>query len=382
MVTPKNNAASQSTSEGNNDPSKTNSNPFNKGIDKRNKGKQPKPSSGPKKLDKQRETRKLRQNLPNRSSQNSGSSNINKFSCNNLSIFSITEKHFNQSVILGNYRDVNNVTLPISMTIVPDNDRLIAQATVWASKIVSTQELSLRYILNSNQDRWQKDLIECFIYSYYRALLYALTDKRVAEFDGSKYGVIGHVLLYKMLLRPSFSFVQDDTTVKYEFNITDNEYDFILQSARFFPYVSDFINDGRRFSLENTIIDRHLNSLNDSFTPDEPQLENMNSDSSKILNCMTKESFPLANSFYYSRSSTEKFSKWFYSYKTGNTIFSPSSLFGKACFVTSCDDNTNSNYYETTSQDDEYYLVKYEVTALCGCSYSDYFVPKNKSKGK
>jgi hypothetical protein len=261
------------------------------------------------------------------------------------------------------------------MSIRPNKERLEAQADVWAKKIISIQELSLRYILGIYEDKWYTRLKECFIYSYFRSVLYALSDKRVAEFDGIKYGIAGHVVLYNCLLRPSFSFDYKDSTIQYVFDISDEDFSYIKKMAENFDYIYPYINDNRRFSLENSVLDRSLNSLNDSFTANEPKLENLTTKSNCILNCLKSDNFALGNSFYYGNPNDE--GKWFYSHKTGKNILDLPSLFGKACFIHSADDETNGKYYETIDSDDEFYLVKYEVSALCGQTYKDYFRPRD-----
>lgn len=318
--------------------------------------------------------------LPFRNQQSTGTKNVNEFKQLNFSLSSISDKAFNRSVITGNFRDISNVLLPIKLSIRPDNERLIAQSSVWADKIISIQELNLRYIIGGDERIWKERLIECYVYSYYRSVLYALNDKTVAESDSPKFGLIGHIILGQCLLRPSFSFTYKESTIQFVLDIDQEDVNAVFKASREFSYIGDYINDGRRFSLENVLIERRLNSLNDSFTKDEPKMADMVNPQSMVTTCLQSDKFSLGNSFY-SENQSEG-TKWFYSHMTNETIFSTPMLFGKACFMVSKDDSKNSLYYESIVEDDLFYLVSREVTSICGQSYRDYLPSSDHKKGK
>jgi len=355
-------------------------NPFIAKGNSRNKGSNKKPKVK-REYDNGRQNKSfMSERLPFRNQQETGTKNVNEFKQLNFSLSSICDKAFNRSVVTGNFRDVSNVLIPIRLTIRPENERLLAQATVWADKIISIQELNLRYIIGGDERIWKERLIECYVYSYYRSVLYALDDKTVAESDSPKFGLIGHIVLGQCLLRPSFSFSYKESTVQFVLDIDQKDVDAVFTASREFSYIGDFINDGRRFSLENVLIERRLNSLNDSFTKDEPKMADMVNPQSMVTTCLQSDKFSLGNSFY-SESQSEG-TKWFYSHMTNETIFSTPMLFGKSCFMVSKDDSQNSLYYESIVEDDLFYLVSREVTSICGQSYRDFLPPSDYGKGR
>lgn len=309
-----------------------------------------------------------RNKLPNRSKQESGCKNNYSLQCNNHSIEIASAQYFNQNVITQNFRDVVNKTLVLEYTIVPINVRLKAQANIWARKIFSTQEIILRYILGSNQNQWISKLEECFIYSYFKCLLYGITDRRVSEDQHNKFCVYGHVVMKYALSAPSHTFTHRNQTVKYSLRMNDEDLAYITKCLKKFSYLNKLYNTGIRFSFESEEYDRILNGLNDSFTEDEPKMADLFNNSNSMMTQLSKDNFPILNSLYAKGSNLDD---WYYAFKETSSVLDMSTLFGKAIFCTSVDDKENGKYFSHITDDDDYYLTKYEVMCLCGCMFPD-----------
>jgi hypothetical protein len=297
----------------------------------------------------------------------------------NLSSSVVSGKHFNQNVVSSDFRDVHRVTVPIRLTIRPNRTRLLAQAQIWARKVITVSEIQFRYIFGNQYEDWLKRMEECYIYSYFNCLITALREKdtTISYVDPPvRYRIAGHAVLYNSLrntLQTTFSTSRINVTYKYEF--TQEDYDYIVNMANTFNFIKGSLNDGFRFTFENDMIERFLNSLNASFTNDEPKLLNMYDKTTLIHNMLNVDNYPLANSFYTCKNDgTDKslLTSWFYCYNTDYSVLDMSSLFGKALFVTSKDDISNSKYFDINIADDNYSLVKWEVTCLAGCEYPDY----------
>lgn len=321
----------------------------------------------------------VRERIPNRTSNVSVGKNDRPFSVVNLSSSVIAGKHFNQNVVASDFRDVQAVNIPIKLTIRPDRERLLAQAKVWARRVISTNEIIFRYIFGNRFETWIKYLEDMYIYSYFNCVLTALRekDKTTSYVDPPvRMRIAGHALLYNSLrntLRTTFS--SGSINITYNFDVTQEDYDFIYNMANTFSFIKSSINDDFRFSFENDMIERFFKALAETFTDDEPKLFNMYESTSSIYNMLNVDNYPLANSFYTTRNSGENpdLTSWFYCYNSDYTVLDMSSLFGKALFVTSKDDLSNSKYYDLNNVDDNFTLVKWEVTCLAGCDYPDYY---------
>lgn len=105
----------------------------------------------------------------------------------NLSTALVATKYYNRNLVSMPFRSIYDETVVLEYKVDPINSRLTLQANCWAKKIISQQELYLRSILNATStSSWETLLMRCYIYSYYKAVLYALTDRRVA--NSRKYG--------------------------------------------------------------------------------------------------------------------------------------------------------------------------------------------------
>lgn len=288
------------------------------------------------------------------------------FSTTNLSTQLVGTKFFNQSVVTQVFRFVHNETVVIRIYPRPIKERLRHQAEVWADKIIMTQELYLRSILsNSRSSDWREILISCYIYSYYLSLLYALTDRRVAEIPNDRVVIKGHGIMYQALLQPAFYFYHNDVTIKYDIDVSESDYNYILNQARSYSYISEWISTGTRFSLFNPQLDRCLKGLAAYSSSGDPEYGIL-SDSSGNSMYLSIDNFPISNSFY----STEgKVTKWYYAYVPNVDIMSNSTLFGKACFFTARNNEDVSRYFDLIDADDELSLVKYEVVSLAASMY-------------
>jgi hypothetical protein len=289
------------------------------------------------------------------------------FKTDNLSTAPIAVKFFNQNLISESFRFIQNQVINIQLFIRPDKTRLEYQAQVWARKIISEQELYLRAICSASGISTQLKLLqECYIYSYYKSVLYALSDRRVAEIPEDSIVIKGHSILHNALLRPNFNFEHRDITINYNLDCTPEEYTYILEQARSYDYLNEYLISSTRFSLENEKLDRILNGLSDRWQSGYPEFEKFGSiDSSKVH--LSIDNFPIGNSFY--TSTPDNTAKFFYMFSTSNDLITESMLFGKACFFHCRNTAFCRNYYDLISQEDEGYLVKYEVSSLASSNY-------------
>lgn len=296
--------------------------------------------------------------------------NIRRFSCKNLSTAVICAKFTNQNVIVSNFRNIKDNTINLKFTIKPIKSRLRANAQVWARKLISSQELYLKGILNAYPKDWQSLLENTYIYDYFRSILYAVTNSRVAEYPTGKISIIGHAVAYHALLKPSHTFQHNGYYVKYQYVIDDDDLSYITKMAESFSFIKDYMSTSPRFYLENEIFDRILSGLKENISGDNPELVMLDYDfNGSISSYLSKDQFSMANSFYSSKS---KSNDWFYAHNSDTDILNNSSLFGKNVFVTSLDDDYANRFYERNQDDDEFYLAKYEVSALCGSMYPNY----------
>lgn len=297
------------------------------------------------------------------------------FSTTNLSTPVVAMKYFNQQMITEVYRFIQNATVVIKLFVKPITPRLERQAEVWADKIIMSQELYLKAILSSgNRNDWRRILIQVYVYSYFVCLLYALTDYRVSETPDDRVVIRGHAILYEALLQPSFTFYCNEQAIKYDIDCTEEEVTAILEQARTYPYIRDYISTGTRFSLQNPQLDRILKSLLANFSEGLPEYGILG-DRENNKRYLSLDNFAIGNSFYTSESNEIK---WFYSFNQSVNLMSNSSLFGKACFFTSRDDTEHTKYFDQIDGDDESSLVKYEVVCMAASMYPDPVLSESK----
>lgn len=289
------------------------------------------------------------------------------FSTKNYSLAFVSKRAFNNSAIVETYNTITNRTVLIRYTIVPDVQRLKYQAQVWAKKIRSMQNLILRYVVNSYNEQWQAELEKCYIYSYYKSLLYALQMRNTNGLPNNTLVVSGHAVMHKALLSDGFTYQTNGINVKHEFVWSQDNVDQIMAQAREFDYLANSIQDVPFFQFVNVDLDRYLGKLQDQIGNSGPQFMSF-SDYSNVSKHLTQDTFPLGNSMY---KSGNDISKWFYCYNSSSHILDPILMIGKALFITSVDDDTNGIYYDSISQDDNLALVKYEVSAVAGSVYED-----------
>jgi hypothetical protein len=283
----------------------------------------------------------------------------------NHSTGTIHNKFMDQGLIYKTARELTNETIQVELTIRIIVKRLEAQAHSFARKMRSQQDLNLKRILNVQEYKWNTVLEQAYIYSYMRGLLYALTDSRVAERPSGKSALIGHEILQLCLLQSSWTFEHKELYVNYFFNISEKDLQSIYTVARSYPYIKDYLSLKPRFFLENEKLDRVLDELHAHSFPGGPIFVKIGDDD-RLNMYLTKDNFPIANSFYTSKSDENE---WHFAYSEEFTILNGSMLFGKSCFVTCVDDSQAREYYEQIYRDDQYYLVKYELSATCGSIY-------------
>lgn len=295
----------------------------------------------------------------------------NKYYHTNLSSRLIERKFFNRNVITQTFRSVTNQTVNIDLTVKPNNSRLKKQATVFARKIFSLQDLYLRKMFGTLRSDWVRNAYESYIYSYYKCLLYAIAENRVAEVSNFSYVCLGHGVLYRCLTRPVHTFRQNDMYINYRFKFSKADFEQICDSANEFPFIRDYIEDSPRFYLENQDIERNLNALARNIPPGVvyPWFTMFN-DVTKQETHLTPDCFPIGNSFY--SQNLEDENKWFYSYSQDSNVLSLTTLFGKACFICCIDNSECANYFDLNNQDDNDYLVKYETRSIAGSFYPNY----------
>jgi hypothetical protein len=287
----------------------------------------------------------------------------------NLSVGLIPSKYKNFSLISSNYLTLTDQVLEFSFTIKPIKERLDAQASVWARKHVSIQETYLKKVLGAHTNQWEKLLSQAYIYSYYSAILYALSSSRVAEFDTNRTFVTGHGILYQCLLKPYHTFKCMDFHISYKLTCTEMELNEIIAQAEEYDFIKKYLVKTPRFYLENQSLERILNGLSSEVPSFGPKMIKI-SNSNVLDTYLTKDNFPLINSFY---TKTSKTDKWFYSFCNDKSILDSSTLFGKACFVTCVDeDDKYSKYFDLVSEEDNFYLTKYELQHIAGSSYPQY----------
>lgn len=285
----------------------------------------------------------------------------------NLSVPLVTGKHYNQNVISNTFRYVKDQTIQLDFKIKPIKERLEIQAELWARRIIDEQELYLRKIMDVYRENWLETLIKCYIYSYYSSILYALTDSRVAEISFDRVLVYGHAITYYALLRPSFTFEHDGYFVKYRFIHDDKDLTTLYNQARQYDYISNYLITSPRFYLENEYLDRILAGLREYMPESGPKFSLMINNT--LENYLTKDNFPLINSFYKENS---KQTEWFYCYEKGRTVLDDSTLFGKAVFVTAIKNSDCNAYFDSNTEDDAYYLCKYELSSIASTMYPNY----------
>lgn len=295
-------------------------------------------------------------------------SNSNAFSTSNFSSSLICKKFTNSMLIAASYRSITDQTLVVGLKVKPIQERLNAQANVWARKIFSMDELYLKKILSSNDYKWISILEKAYIYSYFKAVLYALKDSVVAEMPDQTCFVAGHAILYNYLMKPSYTFKHDGFYITYNMRCSSEDLEVITTMANSYSFIKDYYSTGTRFYLENQDLDRVLDGLACNMKPDGPVFYRL-SDQKAVSIHLTKDNFPFGNSFYSDKS---ELTDWYYCFNDKSSILDDGMLFGKACFIHSSDETDSSKFLDKMDQDDQYYLTKYEVSSLCGCMPPDY----------
>lgn len=304
--------------------------------------------------------------------ENISASNKN-FSTNNLSTSLICKRHFNTNVISEPFRNIEDNSLTFNFYINPIKSRLIYQSETWSKKLVSMSDLDLRAILSSNKsEEWESILQEVYIYSYFKSVLYGAISFKTSEVPEDKYFIIGHALLYHVLVRSGFSFIgYHGQYISYNIRMTDAQITFVESIAKEFKFLN--YNDNStftRFSFEIAKYDRILENLSKSVS-NGPEFSKLG-DIGRLEKYLSKENFCVCNSFY---TKDKTVNDWYYCYSEKYDVLSGSTLYGKAVFLTSADDTFKYIYFDKNEKDDNLFLVKYEVSSVAGSSYPNVTKP-------
>jgi len=315
-----------------------------------------------------RSTRRVNPGAPRRSSQ------VTNFKTTNHSTSLVTTKFYNQSFITQPFRVVTDETILFPYMINPILSRLNKQAQVFARKLISMQEIEWRYVLNQYPETWQGILENTYIYSYFKCLLYAVSDQRIAEIPDDFYCITGHSIMYNALKRSSFSFECDSIFVTYKHVCSAEHYTKLLGLARSYDYIDSCLQSDTRFYLENEYYDRFLRRIAAEMKGTKgPHFVEM-TNSQNVKRYLTQDNFPLINTFY-AQDSKGKVDEniWKYSFNQKTKIHSDSMLFGKAIFATELKDNLEVyDYFDKITVSDQSSLVKYEVSSVAGSTYPNY----------
>lgn len=335
----------------------------------------------------QRDTSKNNKKQTRRTSNNSNQNKYDKFrpyvqrngkyfTTKNFSMPVVALQFTNQSLISGAI--VEGQCITIRYTIVVKKSRLEAQASVWANRIISEHRLYLKSILNVYPNQYEEVLIKLYIYSYFRCVLYAINDRRVVDLPLNQVNIAGHAILRHCLLVSSHTFTHDQVTIQYLLDISDEEYDAILEMAQTYPYINDYLRTSPRFYIENAELDRCFDALyRDTNMTDGPKLFRQDKDTNQILSSLTRDKFPILNSIYKHNGDENQ---WFYAYTEEERLTDGSMLFGKACFITEKDESVIRNYFSSVTVDDNYRMTKYEVSSITGTWYPEYIVKQGTTK--
>lgn len=308
----------------------------------------------------------------NSSKSTSERSSATSFNMTNHSTGNVATIFVNRGVIQQPYRNVVQQTIELDFTVSPIHSRLSKHADVWASRIISIQQLQLRDTLGPKQDTWYPKLFSAFIYSYFKSLLYGVYHTIAEPLENSTCVVKGHNILYSVIKQSKFVFRYKDINVFYNFKISNEDIEQINQSIidGKYDFVSKFLfKTDFKFSLFNPECERHLKDLNQMLGNNGP-LFSLIDDESSVSNYLTQDNFPICNSFY-TKESNE--TKWYYTSYSDVAVLSQAVLCGKSLFIKGISEESEIlKYYTLNNEDDFSSLVKYEVTSVAGFNYPDY----------
>lgn len=302
--------------------------------------------------------------------RNGNFNGIASHSLSNQSTELIITKFYNRLFIPSEYLNVVNQGEEIHFTVCPNDLRLRQQGIVYSDRILMIGEIDFKVMLGGVSVTWRPSLNKYYIYSYYKCLLLGINHLRTGEILESSFVVLGHAILYRAIVRGSFLFIDPDVNILYKFSITDELYDSILEEAKTYPFIKNFLRETKfGFELANPDLDRYGRGLATCGHPDMPLFYDL-SKSSDLDIYLTRDNFPLLNSFYSESGSIDPdVTKWHYAFKSSEMLRNYNTYFGKACFISGLNNDKNDKYFEKNTDDDKLYLVKYEVQSLCGKQY-------------
>jgi hypothetical protein len=262
-------------------------------------------------------------------------------------------------------------SIKIRYKVDPIKERLEKQAQVFAEKCFSMHQIEWRYVLNQYQNKWIPILEEVYLYSYFKCLLYATAGFRVSELPENCFCILGHGIMYQVLNKTNISFEHNGMTVNYLHVCKNSHYEELIKLARSYDFLDSCISsEETRFYMYDEYYDRFLTRIAQEMKgTNGPHLVDM-CDTRTISRYLTKDSFPLFNSFY---SEGKDENNWRYSFNPPAKLTDSCLLFGKAVFITEYDSTDEEiSYFDPIKTDDKDKLVKFEVSAIAGSTYPDY----------
>jgi hypothetical protein len=154
----------------------------------------------------------------------------------------------------------------------------------------------------------------------------------------------------------------------------EQEYQIILEQAKKYSYIKNYIIDNRRmFSINNPSIEGWLSNLYNAIGDDTIKMQVLQ-DENESAKFLTVDNCALFNSLY--RSSSSECKSWYYINETNVPMDQSSILFGKGLFITSKDDDVCDKFYYRIDDISDYNnLVKFELSTICWSNFSDVAEP-------
>lgn len=299
-----------------------------------------------------------------RNDDNRGNKRVN---VSNLSRNFISRRYHSKYCLTRSYNQIRNATVTFPLTVRPDYDRLKWQSEIWARTIVGMPGINFRNILSStNTKDWVVVLSNVYVYSYFKCLLYGLFAKNVSLIPLDTYVVYGHALMTSAVIKGYQSFVgYEDINVYFSVEHEDDDILYIEEIVRKFTFLEYKGIRRTGFSFENPEFDRILKELHNKCV-NGPLFLQMGLDDHIVETYFNKENFPFLNSFYVN---IDGKSSWSYCHSDKHSILDISTLFGKALFFTLKQPTDDADLFINCSDDDEFFLVQYELKSLTGYDF-------------
>lgn len=307
------------------------------------------------------------------------SSDVCPFSPRNLGTVLITKKFINQRYPTTSLPKILDNVIDLNFGIRPNCRRLKLQSNSFAQFVMTLENLNLKDILTSDDNSFNEKLLrECFIYSYYRALLYGIYDNKKNNMNTQIPCVIGHSIMSAAIRKKTITFFGNSLYVNYSINFDENDIKFINDSIKKFPFLQGanepklteygfnwFISKYDRILilLRKELSSRNVSRLINIYDP-------------LVDGYLSQDNAPIFNSFYATPKggrSELKLDDWFYTFNTSYSITEGSICFGKAVFLYTKSNADCKPYFDNLDMDDELNLTRYELSAIAGGEYPEPF---------